>query len=75
MEQSNRTAIQSRQQFINRLKELIADDPSLAEGNSDYELIYVIDDIKVYGAFDCGSRGIDHNILLFEGVEWSDVLN
>ena len=39
-----------------------------------YETIYIIDDLYISGEFDCGSRGLDHNNLIGNGVTWDDLL-
>ena len=55
------------------LIDMLKDMPELLSGY-DTEIIYQIDDINVYGAFDYGDRTVDHNILLSDGVEWNDIL-
>ena len=62
-----------KEQYKARLIHMLKDMPELLSGY-DQEIIYTIDGLNVYGAFDCGARGIDHNILLCKGVTWSDVL-
>lgn len=62
-----------RDKFKKELLELIEDDEALATGTEE-EIIYTIDGIVVYGGFDLGMRGIDHNILLFDNVSWEDIL-
>lgn len=61
--------------FKNKLVELIKDDEALSEGSSINEAIYIIDDVIVYGGFEEGYRGTDHNVLKFTDVEWKDILN
>ena len=63
-----------KQQYKALLIDMLKDMPELLSGY-DEEIIYHIDGLNVYGAFDCGSRGVDHNILLFNGVNWDDILN
>lgn len=63
-----------REAFKEELLELLEDDELMANGEAD-EVIYEIDDIKVYGGFECGSRGIDHNILINKDVDWEDIIN
>lgn len=62
-----------KEQYKARLVDMLKDMPELLSGY-DQEIIYTIDGLNIYGAFDCGSRGIDHNILLFNGVTWCDIL-
>lgn len=62
-----------KQQYKALLIDMLKDMPELLSGYSE-EIIYTIDGLNVYGAFDCGSRGVDHNILLFNGVTWPDIL-
>ena len=63
----------NKQQYKELLIDMLKDMPELLSGY-DEEVIYHIDGLNVYGAFDCGSRGVDHNILLFNGVTWHDIL-
>ena len=63
----------NREQYKALLIDMLKDIPELLSGY-DNEIIYKIDDLNVYGAFEYGSRGVDHNILLFNGVTWSDIL-
>lgn len=62
-----------RQKFKEDLKEILEEDETMAIGNPD-ELIYQIDDIKVYGGYMDGMRGVDHNVLKFEDVEWEEIM-
>lgn len=61
--------------FKNKLIELVNDEPELAEGNGLEEAIYIIDELVIYGGFDCGYRGVDHNILKSDDVEWEEILS
>ena len=63
-----------RDQLIKNIKELLNDDETLARGSAT-DIIYMIDDIKVFGGFDYGCRTVDHNILLDDGITWEDILN
>lgn len=63
-----------KEQYKELLIDMLKDMPELLSGY-DEEIIYQIDGINVYGAFDCGSRTVDHNILLFDGIDWDDILN
>lgn len=58
--------------FKNELRELLEEDELMAHGE-DNELIYQIEDIKVYGGFEEGIRGVDHNILKTDYVEWEEI--
>ena len=62
-----------KEQYKAKLIDMLKDTPELLSGYYE-EIIYQIDGINVYGAFDYGSRGVDHNILLFNGVTWHDIL-
>ncbi|EPM6858975.1 hypothetical protein ACTPGW_002601 [Enterococcus faecalis] len=64
-----------KSEYILKIKEMLLDDEYMRQGNSDEEIIFLIDDLAVYGGFDMGIRGTDHNTLLFEGVEWEDILS
>lgn len=55
------------------LQDMVDEDELMKYGSED-EIIYQIDDLTIYGGFDYGIRGVDHNILLDEGVEWHDIL-
>lgn len=63
----------NREKFKTKLRELLRDDESLSTGY-DGEVIYKIDEIKIYGGFDLGLRGVDHNILLDREVTWDDIM-
>ena len=62
-----------KQQYKDLLIDMLKDTPELLSGYAE-EIIYRIDGINVYGAFYYGDRTVDHNILLFNGVTWSDIL-
>ena len=62
-----------KEQYKELLIDMLKDMPELLSGYYE-EIIYQIDGINVYGAFEYGARGVDHNILLFKGVTWSDIL-
>lgn len=64
----------NKKQYKALLIDMLKDMPELLSGY-DTEIIYTIDGLNVYGAFEYGSRGVDHNILLANGIEWNDVLN
>lgn len=63
----------NKEEYKDLLIDMLKDMPDLLSGY-DEEIIYKLDELNVYGAFDYGSRGVDHNILLFNGVEWEDIL-
>lgn len=58
---------------IDIIKQAIQDE-ELETTNEPTQAIYLIDGIYISGEFDCGSRGVDHNILLFDGITWKDLL-
>ena len=62
-----------RESFKNNLLELLEEDETIRKGTL-YEVIYEIDDIIIYGGFEAGYRGIDHNILKCDGVSWYDII-
>ena len=62
-----------KEQYKAKLIDMLKDMPELLSGYSE-EIIYTIDGINVYGAFVDGDRTVDHNILLFNGIEWADIL-
>ena len=55
------------------LQEMLDEDETMKYGQPE-EVIYQIDELTVYGGYDCGIRGVDHNVLLEDGVEWRNVL-
>lgn len=63
----------SREMFKQELEEMLQDDELMAYGNDD-EVIYKIDDLTVYGGFEQGIRGVDHNILISDEVDWEDLI-
>ena len=62
-----------KEHYKELLIDMLKDTPELLSGYTE-EIIYTIDGINVYGAFEYGSRGVDHNILLVNGIEWADIL-
>ena len=62
-----------KEQYKELLIDMLKDTPELLSGYTE-EIIYTIDGVNVYGAFYDGDRTVDHNILLFDGVEWNDIL-
>ena len=62
-----------KEQYKAKLIDMLKDLPELLSGY-DNEIIYTIDGLNIYGAFEYGSRGVDHNILLCKGVTWCDIL-
>lgn len=62
-----------KEYYVSLIKEAI-EDGSLTETELVSEAIYIIDDIKISGDFDCGIRGTDHNVLNLEDQNWSDIL-
>lgn len=64
----------TRDEYLIRLEEMLMDDEWIRNGSSDFEIIYMIDDLVVYGGYEEGIRGIDHNILIFDNVDISDVI-
>lgn len=63
-----------KEQYKAKLIDMLKDMPELLSGYTE-EIIYVIDGLNVYGGFYYGDRTVDHNILLFNGVDWDDILN
>ena len=55
------------------LQEMVDEDETMKYGNPE-EVIYQIEDLTIYGSFDYGIRGVDHHVLLEDGVEWRNVL-
>ena len=64
----------NKEKYKALLIDMLKDMPELLSGY-DEEIIYQIDGVNVYGAFEYGDRTIDHNILLFDGINWDDILN
>lgn len=60
-------------QFRCKLQELVDELPYLLNGE-DTDCIYTIDDLSIYGDFEEGYRGVDHNILKFNDVTWEEIL-
>lgn len=59
--------------YIKNIRQLLDELPYLASG-VDEEIIYQIDDINVYGDFEQGYRGVDHNILKYKNITWEQIL-
>lgn len=68
----------SNEEKRNHLKqsilEMLEEDPLMKYGEDD-EVIYEIDDIKVYGGFSYGIRSIDHNVLKDKYIDWEEILS
>lgn len=62
-----------KEEFINDILEMIEFEDGMQNGEPD-EIIYIIDDIIIYGDFYDGIRNADHNVLLFDGITWEDVI-
>ena len=63
----------TREEFKLNLLEMLEEDETMANG-TDKELIYIIDDIQVYGGFTYGMRSIDHNCLKFDDISWQEIM-
>lgn len=63
----------NKSQFKAKLQELVEELPYLAEGDVT-ESIYHIDDLIIYGDFQDGYRGVDHNVLKFDDITWEQIL-
>lgn len=72
-ELATRKEAQSEPTTSDIIKQAIQD-KELETTNEPNLAIYLIDGIYISGEFDCGSRGIDHNILLSDGITWKDLL-
>lgn len=64
---------QEREYLKQNILEMQADDPTMMYGEPE-EIIYEIDDIKVYGGFEYGIRGVDHNVLIDDKITWEKLL-
>lgn len=64
----------NKMEYKKELIELLKENEELKNGNTLNEAIYIIDDIIVYGGFEYGYRGYDHNILLFKNISWDDII-
>ncbi|MFW9697810.1 hypothetical protein, partial [Vibrio parahaemolyticus] len=67
--------LHKKDNLIDMLMDLQEDNPDLAYGEP-HEVIYQIDELKVYGGYYDGIRGIDYDILIDEdlGIGWEEVL-
>lgn len=60
--------------IINYLNELLADG-SITLTSDPEESIYYHESIGfIWGEFDCGSRGLDHNILVNKDISFTDLM-
>lgn len=60
--------------IINYLNELLSDG-SLTLTSDPEEAIYYHESIGfIWGEFDCGSRGLDHNILVSKDISFTDLM-
>lgn len=62
----------NKEEYLKHLKEMVDEDEGLKQGNYN-EILYRIDGMNVYGDYQMGRRGVDHNILLFDGVDRTDL--
>lgn len=67
--------LHKKDNLIDMLMDLQEDNPDLAYGEP-HEVIYQIDDLKVYGGYYDGIRGVDYDILIDEDLDigWEEVL-
>jgi len=63
----------AREIFKDEVRSILNDDETMAVGEPE-EIIYKIDDLKVYGGFEMGVRGVDHNILIDNETSWEDII-
>lgn len=63
----------TRKEFYNELNNLINEGELQITTNLN-ECIYIIEDLYISGDFCDGIRGVDHNVLLFEGINWDQVI-
>lgn len=63
----------ARDKFKRELLEMLKEEEGMSVGREE-EIIYQIDDIEVYGEFEMGYRGVDHNVLISDDVTWEELL-
>ena len=51
-----------REEYKQRLNELLEEDETLTHGSPD-EILYMIDNMVIFGGYELGNRSVDHNIL------------
>ncbi|HAP8291653.1 TPA: hypothetical protein ON693_001160, partial [Enterococcus faecium] len=54
--------------------ELLEEDETLTHGSPD-EILYMIDNMVIFGGYELGNRSVDHNILEFDDVSWEEILD
>ena len=62
-----------REEYKQRLNELLEEDQTLTHGSPD-EILYMIDNMVIFGGYELGNRSVDHNILQFDDVSWEEIL-
>lgn len=62
-----------KEEYKQKLKELIAEDETLACGAPN-EILYIVDNVVIFGGYELGARSVDHNILEFDDVSWEEIL-
>ncbi|HHA5789789.1 TPA: hypothetical protein ACOBID_001830 [Enterococcus faecium] len=63
-----------REEYKRKLIELLEEDETLAHGSPD-EILYMLDNIVIFGGYELGNRSVDHNILEFDDVSWEEILD
>ncbi|MDO8155728.1 hypothetical protein EXW14_16210, partial [Enterococcus faecium] len=63
-----------REEYKQRLNELLEEDETLTHGSTD-EILYMIDNMVIFGGYELGNRSVDHNILEFDDVSWEEILD
>ena len=63
-----------REEYKQRLNELLEEDETLTHGSPD-EILYMIDNMVIFGGYELGNRSVDHNILEFDDVSWEEILD
>ena len=63
-----------REEYKQRLNELLEEDETLTHGSPD-EILYMIDNMVIFGGNELGNRSVDHNILEFDDVSWEEILD
>lgn len=61
-----------REEYKQRLNELLEEDETLTHGSPD-EILYMIDNMVIFGGYELGNRSVDHNILEFDDVSWEEI--
>lgn len=64
----------NKNEYIKWLKEMLSEEDETITNSTPNHIIYIIDDVLVFGGFEGNIRSIDHNFLLNDSVSRKDLI-